>query len=139
MRPFRFVLIPFFAVHYGGFCFGHLTVEENLQLGAFTRNNKSAIKKDLDRVYEYFPILKEKRKQVSGLLKVTNQFQQMATNFDLYADKGEILSSSPSTRSIGVASSTTRSSAPPGSRRSISSSVVASAGGRSCPRPQRRC
>ena len=37
-------------------------------LGAFTRNNKDEIKKDLDFVYEKFPILYEKRGLISGNL-----------------------------------------------------------------------
>ena len=43
-------------------CFGHLTVEENLLTGAFTRRDgKAAIARDLDLVYGYFPRLKERR------------------------------------------------------------------------------
>ena len=43
-------------------CFGHLTVEENLLTGAFTRRDgKAAIARDLELVYAYFPRLKERR------------------------------------------------------------------------------
>ena len=38
----------------------HLTVEENLQLGAFSRNDKDGIERDRDRVYSLFPRLKER-------------------------------------------------------------------------------
>jgi branched-chain amino acid transport system ATP-binding protein len=48
-------------------CFGHLTVEENLLTGAFTRRDgKAAVRSDLDRVYSYFPRLKEKRTAMAG-------------------------------------------------------------------------
>jgi branched-chain amino acid transport system ATP-binding protein len=48
-------------------CFGHLTVEENLLTGAFTRRDgASAIRSDLDRVYSYFPRLKERRAAMAG-------------------------------------------------------------------------
>jgi branched-chain amino acid transport system ATP-binding protein len=48
-------------------CFGHLTVEENLLAGAFTRRDGSAaIKSDLDRVYWYFPRLRERRAAMAG-------------------------------------------------------------------------
>ena len=42
----------------GRHCFGHLTIEENLLTGAFTRRDgRAAIKRDLDLVYTYFPRL----------------------------------------------------------------------------------
>ena len=44
-----------------------LTVEENLRLGAYTRRDKG-IGTDFDRVYEYFPCLKERRRQQAGTL-----------------------------------------------------------------------
>jgi len=44
------------------------TVEENLQLGAYTRSNKVEIRKDMERVYEYFPRLRERHKQQAGTL-----------------------------------------------------------------------
>ncbi|MCC6947848.1 MAG: ABC transporter ATP-binding protein [Bradyrhizobiaceae bacterium] len=48
-------------------CFGHLTVEENLLTGAFTRRDgKAAIRDDLERVYAYFPKLKERRNSLAG-------------------------------------------------------------------------
>jgi branched-chain amino acid transport system ATP-binding protein len=51
----------------GRHCFAHLTVEENLLTGAFTRRDgKAAIGQDLDRVYSYFPRLKERRFAVAG-------------------------------------------------------------------------
>jgi branched-chain amino acid transport system ATP-binding protein len=46
--------------------FPRLSVEENLLLGAFTRNDQPAIRKDLDAAYELFPILGERRKQPAG-------------------------------------------------------------------------
>ena len=51
----------------GRHCFGHLTIEENLLTGAYTRRDGSgAIKDHLDLVYEYFPRLKERRKSQAG-------------------------------------------------------------------------
>ena len=48
-------------------CFAHLTVEENLLTGAFTRKDgKSAIAQDLERVYAYFPRLRERRGSTAG-------------------------------------------------------------------------
>ena len=45
-----------------------MTVEENLMLGAYTRKDRGVIKADLDRVYEFFPVLRERRVQLSGTL-----------------------------------------------------------------------
>jgi branched-chain amino acid transport system ATP-binding protein len=48
--------------------FPRLTVEENLLMGAYYRNDKDEIAKDLARVYELFPRLKERYKQLAGTL-----------------------------------------------------------------------
>jgi len=45
-----------------------MTVEENLVLGAYTRKDRDATKADLQKVYEFFPVLRERRKQLSGTL-----------------------------------------------------------------------
>jgi branched-chain amino acid transport system ATP-binding protein len=51
----------------GRHCFGHLTVEENLLTGAFTRRDGGgAIQQDLEKVYSYFPRLKERRNSLAG-------------------------------------------------------------------------
>jgi branched-chain amino acid transport system ATP-binding protein len=48
--------------------FLNLTVKENLELGAYLRRDRAAIESDRERSYELFPILKERRGQVSGTL-----------------------------------------------------------------------
>jgi len=48
--------------------FEHLSVEENLRLGAYTRRDKAAVALDFERVYQYFPRLKERCKQQAGTL-----------------------------------------------------------------------
>jgi branched-chain amino acid transport system ATP-binding protein len=48
--------------------FQHLTVEENLRLGAYTRRDKDAVQTDYERIYTYFPRLRERRKQQAGTL-----------------------------------------------------------------------
>ena len=45
-----------------------MTVEENLVLGAYTRKDREATKADLQKVYDFFPVLRERRKQLSGTL-----------------------------------------------------------------------
>ena len=48
--------------------FSHLTVLENLELGAYLRRDKSAVAQDLGRMFELFPTLKERRSQLAGTL-----------------------------------------------------------------------
>ncbi|PVE25133.1 ABC transporter ATP-binding protein [Microvirga sp. KLBC 81] len=51
----------------GRHCFGHLTIEENLLTGAFTRKDgNAAIRRDLEAIYEYFPRLKQRRTSMAG-------------------------------------------------------------------------
>ena len=48
-------------------CFGHLTVEDNLLSGSYTRRDgNAAIKQDLEMVYDYFPRLRERRNSQAG-------------------------------------------------------------------------
>ncbi|MCX7857585.1 MAG: ABC transporter ATP-binding protein [Deltaproteobacteria bacterium] len=46
----------------------HMTVEENLLVGAYRRKDKSEIKEDMEKIYTWFPRLKDMRKRVSGYL-----------------------------------------------------------------------
>ncbi len=46
--------------------FAPLSVEENLRLGAYTRRDRAAVEADLRRVYDYFPILRDKRRDPAG-------------------------------------------------------------------------
>jgi branched-chain amino acid transport system ATP-binding protein len=48
--------------------FTRMNVEENLQLGAITRSDKAGIASDIERMYEQFPVLKQRRTQQAGLL-----------------------------------------------------------------------
>ncbi len=52
----------------GRHIFSKLSVEENLLMGAYLRKDKAAIKKDLDKVYQRFPRLLERRTQMGGTL-----------------------------------------------------------------------
>ncbi|HJZ91461.1 MAG TPA: ABC transporter ATP-binding protein [Gemmataceae bacterium] len=48
--------------------FPRLTVLENLEMGAFTRDDKPGVREDIDRAFQHFPILKERHKQLGGTL-----------------------------------------------------------------------
>lgn len=58
--------------------FARLSVSENLDMGAFSRKDRSGIQADLDRVFTLFPRLKERRNQVAGTLSGGEQ-QMLAT------------------------------------------------------------
>ena len=45
----------------GRHCFAHLTIEENLLTGAYTRSSKAEVAANLEKVYTYFPRLKTRR------------------------------------------------------------------------------
>lgn len=59
----RLVMVP-----EGRGIFGQLTIEENLAMGAYVRNDHAQIKQDLERVFESFPRLAERRHQSAGTL-----------------------------------------------------------------------
>lgn len=58
--------------------FSKLTVEENLEMGAYHRNDKKGITDDMDKMYDLFPRLLERRTQVAGTLSGGEQ-QMLAT------------------------------------------------------------
>ncbi|MEO1454814.1 MAG: ABC transporter ATP-binding protein [Pseudomonadota bacterium] len=67
MDPAAMVKSGVIQVMEGRHCFEHLTVEENLMTGAYTRKDgRAEVEKDLDLVYTYFPRLKERRKSQAG-------------------------------------------------------------------------
>ncbi len=75
--------------------FANLTVRENLEMGAFTRNDKDGILKDMDRVYGLFPRLKERVSQRGGTLSGGEQ-QMLAIGRALMANPRVLLLDEPS-------------------------------------------
>ncbi len=75
--------------------FAQLTVDENLEMGAFSRSDRAAISTDADRVFTLFPRLKERRHQVAGTLSGGEQ-QMLATGRALMASPKLILMDEPS-------------------------------------------
>ena len=80
----------------GRHCFAHLTVEENLLTGAYTRKlSRNEIKDELERVYHYFPRLKTRRTSQSGYTSGGEQ-QMTAVGRALMAKPSMILLDEPS-------------------------------------------
>jgi len=95
MRPDEIVRTGIVQVLEGHRIFRHLTVEENLQVGALVRPNSPEIRQDIEQVYHYFPRLKDLRRKVSGYLSGGEQ-QMLVIGRGLMGRPGLMLLDEPS-------------------------------------------
>lgn len=79
----------------GRIIFANLTVMENLRMGSFLRKDKDNISRDLNRIFELFPILKAREKQLAGTLSGGEQ-QMLAMGRGLMSNPDLILLDEPS-------------------------------------------
>jgi branched-chain amino acid transport system ATP-binding protein len=91
----RIVALGIVQVPEGRRIFPYLTVAENLDMGAFLRKDKAAIARDLDYIYELFPILAKRRHQAGGTLSGGEQ-QMLAISRALMARPRLLLLDEPS-------------------------------------------
>ena len=95
MAPFHIVNLGLVHIPEGRRLFPYLTVLSNLKLGASLRKDKAGIEKDMDEVFEYFPILWERRNQKAGTLSGGEQ-QMLAIARSLMAKPKLLLMDEPS-------------------------------------------
>ncbi len=75
--------------------FPEFTVEENLQMGAFLRRDKEGIRSDMEKVYGLFPVLAERKAQISGTLSGGEQ-QMLAIGRSLMGKPRLLMMDEPS-------------------------------------------
>lgn len=95
LAPDQIVRRRLIQVPEGRRIFLNLSVRDNLEMGAFTRNDKVQIKTDLEKVYELFPRLKERINQISGTLS-GGELQMLAMGRGLMAQPKLLLLDEPS-------------------------------------------
>jgi branched-chain amino acid transport system ATP-binding protein len=95
LRPDKIVRRGLAQVTQGKEAFPGMTVEENLMLGSYVVGNRAKRAGALERVYAYFPILKEKRRQLSGTLS-GGQLQMVCIGRGLMSDPKMIMLDEPS-------------------------------------------
>jgi branched-chain amino acid transport system ATP-binding protein len=94
-RPDRIVRRGLVQVTQGKEAFPAMTVEENLKLGGYTVRDRARLASALERVYTYFPVLKEKRRQLSGTLS-GGQLQMVCIGRGLMSSPRMIMLDEPS-------------------------------------------
>lgn len=72
-QPYQLVKKGLCLVPEGRRVFNSMTVLENLEMGAFVRNDKKAVPKDIDKVFSMFSVLKKRQKQKAGTLSSGEQ------------------------------------------------------------------
>jgi branched-chain amino acid transport system ATP-binding protein len=95
MPPHRIVRLGLVQIPEGRQILTTLSIEENLEMGAYCRRDKTSIRQDLTRIYDLFPILRMRKKQSSGTLSGGEQ-QMLAIARGLMARPELLMMDEPS-------------------------------------------
>ncbi len=89
------VMLGISQVPEGRLIFSDMTVLENIELGAYARNDKQGIREDIDKIFQFFPVLQERQKQRGGSLSGGEQ-QMLAIGRALMSHPRLLLLDEPS-------------------------------------------
>lgn len=95
LKPNKIVALGISQVPEGRLIFPDLTVQENLDLGAFLRNDQNGIRYDMEYIFDLFPILAQRRRQTGGTLSGGEQ-QMLAISRAIMARPSLLLLDEPS-------------------------------------------
>jgi branched-chain amino acid transport system ATP-binding protein len=95
LRPHQIVRRGLVQVTQGKESYPGMTIEENLKVGAFVRNDRAAEARNLEQVFEYFPVLKERRRQLSATLS-GGELQMLCIGRGLMSEPKMIMLDEPS-------------------------------------------
>ena len=95
LRPDQIVRRGLVQVTQGKEAYPGMTIEDNLKIGAFVRNDRAAQARNLERVFDYFPVLKERRRQLSATLS-GGELQMLCIGRGLMSEPKMIMLDEPS-------------------------------------------
>ena len=95
IQPHKLIPLGLAQVPEGRRVFGQMTVMENLEMGAYSRNDEAERKKDLETIFNHFPRLKERAKQFAGTLSGGEQ-QMLAMGRALMSHPSLLMMDEPS-------------------------------------------
>ncbi len=95
LRPHQIVARGLVQVTQGKEAYPGMTIEDNLKIGAFVRNSRAAEARNLERVFDFFPVLKERRRQLSATLS-GGELQMLCIGRGLMSEPKMIMLDEPS-------------------------------------------
>jgi branched-chain amino acid transport system ATP-binding protein len=95
LPPHKVVRLGIAHIPEGRLVFAPMTVHDNLKMGAYRRRDKKQINSDMERTFEYFPILEDRRRQLAGSLSGGEQ-QMLAVARALMTSPRLVLMDEPS-------------------------------------------
>ena len=95
LRPHQIVRRGLVQVTQGKEAYPGMTIEDNLKIGAFIHNDRAAQARNLERVFDFFPVLKERRRQLSATLS-GGELQMLCIGRGLMSEPKMIMLDEPS-------------------------------------------